>query len=350
MNRGPILGIVLCLIISVPVSAVEPLKAVAAETITIPREVWLDGSVEAVNQSTVSAQTSGEIKELHFDIDDYVEKGRLIVRLKDTEQRARLAQASSSLEEAKVRLNEIGDKHKRVKELYDRKVVTQDEMDSVNAELKAAEARRASADAGLKRAMEQLEYTQVRAPYSGIVTRRQVQLGEVAQPGQALMTGISLDKLRVLVDVPQSLVNAVRKQGVAKVKLPTGRKVNAIKITVFPFADHTSNTFKVRVDLPKNVPGLFPGMFVKVAFTVGEKEELVIPQKAIAYRGEVTGVYVISAGKISFRHIRPGKRLEEGKSTVLAGLDEGEIVALDPIRAGVLLKDLKGFAEVRDGE
>jgi hypothetical protein len=110
------------------------------------------------------------------------------------------------------------------------------------------------------------------------------------------------------------------------------------EITIFPFADLGSNTFKVRVTLPADIKGLFPGMFVKTGFVTGERRELVVPKQAVVFRSEVTGVYVQNgSAKLRFRQVRVGRDLEDAL-VVLSGLSEGERVALDPIAAGVLLK------------
>ena len=80
-------------------------------------------------------------------------------------------------------------------------------------------------------------------------------------------------------------------------------------------------------------------MFVKAAFVVGKERQLLVDEAAVAHRSEVTAVYVVdSEGTISFRHIRAGRHLGDGMIEVLAGLDEGERVALDPVRAGIALK------------
>lgn len=351
MSRGFIIGMTLCLLapLSLQAESGAAIETAAAEYLSIPREVLLDGTLEAVNQATLSAQTGGQVKEILFDVDDYVEQGKVILTLRDTEQKALVDQAQGALHEADARLKEARDDHARVEDVFAKRLVSQADMDRATASLKAAEARQVTAKASLQQAQEQLEYTKVRAPYSGILTRRHVEVGEVAQPGKPLMTGISLDQLRVLVNIPQSLVGAVREQGKVRVILPDGKSVDTAKLTVFPFADQVSNTFKVRVDLPRAVPGLFPGMFVKTAFTLGGKRVLAIPEKALAYRGEVTGIYVVSQeGRIGFRHIRPGQHLAEGRLAVLAGLDEGERVALDPIGAGALMKQQAG--EGRNGD
>ncbi len=80
-------------------------------------------------------------------------------------------------------------------------------------------------------------------------------------------------------------------------------------------------------------------MITKAALLVGKQRRLLIPQRAVVFRGEVTGAYVITEpDKISFRYIRPGKKSEDGMISILAGLDAGEMVALDPVAAGTILK------------
>jgi RND family efflux transporter MFP subunit len=327
------------IVFSWPVSAAAELKTTTVELLESPREFLLDGTVEAISRSTISAQTSGQVQEILFDVDDFVEREQLLVRLKDTEQKARLRQAEADLQEALARLQEAEDEFKRVSGMHKKKLVSQSQMDKATAALKSARARQGAASAGLTQASEQFEYTRVKAPYSGIVTERHVQVGEVASPGQPLMSGISLDQLRVLVDVPQSLIPTVREQGKARVLLPNGEVIGAVKLTIFPYAHAASNTFKVRVDLPEGVSDLFPGMFVKTAFVTGIKKELVVPGKSVVYRSEVTAVYVVAKdGRIRFRRIRTGNPTGNGLIAVIAGLSKGEQVALDPIAAVAELK------------
>lgn len=323
----------------------QPLETTTAEYRELPREYMLDGVVEAIHQATVSSQTSGRVEEILFDVDDFVEQGTLIIRLRDSEQKARLAKAQADLKEARARLDEAQEAFDRTKQVFAKKLISKSRMDEAEAGLKAAKARREAAEAGLRQAREQLDYTQVRAPYSGIVTKRHVELGETANPGQPLMSGISLNELRVKVDVPQSLINGIRESGQARVLLsPQAQEsVDAIKVTIFPTADSGPNTFKVRLDLPPGTPGFFPGMFVKAGFTVGTQRQLLVPTSSVVYRSEVTGVYVVGTdGRISLRQIRTGHETADHMMEVLAGLEEGEQVALDPVAAGITLKQQQG--------
>lgn len=319
-----------------PADELETATATKRET---AREFWLDGDVEAINQTTLSAQTSGQVVEILFDVDDFVEADQVVIRLKDTEQQAGLNQARADQKEAVARLKEAEDNYKRTKDLYARKLVSQSDLDKATAAQKAARARKDAAEAGLVKATQQFEYTRVKAPYSGIVTQRFIEVGEIASSGQKLMSGISLDQLRVTVDMPQSLIPVIREQGKARVLLPTGETIEGVDLTIFPFADQASNTFKVRVDLPEGVKGLFPGMFVKTAFVTGVKQELVIPREAVVYRSEVTAAYVVDKeGGVHFRHIRAGQPTSDGMIAVIAGLSPGERVAIDPVAAATLLK------------
>lgn len=325
-------------VLAVAQESPSSLESIRVEPTAVAEERVFDGVIEAVNRATVSAQTSGRIVEINFDVDDYVNKDDVIVRFRDTEQQAQLQAAQANRREAQARLEQAQRNYERTKSIFERKLVAKSAMDEATAELNAARARAKAAEAQAEQAKEQLEHTVVRAPYSGIVVERHVEVGETANPGQPLMTGVSLEHLRAVVQLPQSFIDNVRHDGRASLLRPDGTQVAAGELTIFPYADPQSHTFKVRVALPDGTSGLFPGMLVKIAFVVGEQNRLLVPAEALVYRSEVTGLYVISEqGQISFRQVRVGRR-HDGRIVVLAGLQAGERVALDPIRAGVMLK------------
>lgn len=320
-----------------------PFATAVATSRDIVRERILEGQVEAVKEATVSAQTSGRVVEIYFDVDDFVPKGSVIVRLRDTEQRARLERAEAELRAAEARYAEVQRHYRRLSDLVAHKAVSQAEWDAAKGNLDSSKARLEAAQAALREAREQLAHTVVRAPYSGVVSKRHIEVGEAASPGQPLMSGFSLEHLRVRVEVPQQLIQAVRSERKARVLLPDTAKdaVSAEQLTIFPYASTGSNTFTVRIDLPPRVEGLLPGMLVKVAFVVGRRTRLAVPAQAVVYRSEVVGVYVVKPdGAVTLRQIRPGRLAEDDMIEVLAGLSEGERIALDPVRAGVYLKEL----------
>lgn len=316
-----------------PAAAAPPaLESVELAPERMPLERRLDGTIEAVNQGTVAAQTSGRVVEILYDVNDFVPAGAVVVRLRATEQRAGLLQAEAALREAQAREAEAQTRYQRIQDMYQRQVVARAQFDEVAANRDAAVARLAAARAALQTAREGVSYTEVRAPYAGIVTRRNVQVGETVTPGTALMSGLSLQFLRVRVDVPQSVVEQVR--GIGKAAVYVGeRRIEATRLTVFPEAVTPSNTFRARLELPENAADLYPGMFVKVGFVVGDVERLLVPERAVVRRSEVTAVYVIDAdGRTSMRQIRAGHRFGD-RLEVLAGVAAGERVALDPAAA-----------------
>jgi len=336
------IAVMACLFISGHATAQPPQFAVAeARYQDLPVEQRFDGVVEAVHKSTISARTSGEIIELPFDVNDYVPKDAVVVRFDDTEQKARLDKAIAAEAQAQARLAEAQSRHERNQRLAREGATSKAELEKSAADLKSASAALESARAALNEAREQWEYTVVRAPYAGVLVERLVELGEHVQPGKPLGTGLSLERLRIEVQLPARFVHSVRENGLARILLPDGENgwLESEKVTVFPYADPRSHTFTVRLDLPQGQHGLYPGMFVKVAFTVGKQRQLVIPAEAVVYRSEVTGVYVVDTDKqVRLRQIRVGRDVADTLKVVLSGLQEGETVALDPVAAGIALK------------
>jgi RND family efflux transporter MFP subunit len=320
---------------ALPAAELETVPVVRAE---LPQVYRLDGVAEAISRGTVSAQTAGRVKAVNFDVDDLVSKGDVIVQIDDSRQQAGVRQAEANLEAAAAKRRDAEREYQRIRDVFAKDAVSKAEMDRVTAAFHQARANEQAAEAALHQAREELSYTQVMAPYDGVVTERLIEVGEAAQPGQRLMSGFSLEQMRVAVDVPQNLIESVRAERRAQAEIGD-RWIAAEEITVFPVADPVSDTFKVRLRLPDEVEGVFPGMYIKVGFVAGEQSQLVIPLSVMVARSEVIGVYVIDdEGRVQFRHIRPGSAAGPEHVTVLSGLSEGEQVAIDPVAAGIQLK------------
>jgi RND family efflux transporter MFP subunit len=314
-----------------------PAKGLATfrvESAPVPEERLLDGTVEAVNQSTVSAQTAGRIEAIHFDVNDQVKAGTVILRIRSTEQVAGLTQAQAALKEATAREAEAQQRYRRIDDMYQRRVVAKATFDEASAARDSAVARLIAARAGLDAAREGVAYTEVRVPYSGVVTQKFVQLGELVAPGTPLLAVASLDALRVVVEVPQSVVEQVRKVQKAVVYVD-GQRVEATGLTLFPSAQPQTSTFRLRIDIPKGVQGLAPGMFVKVGLVTGAADLLLVPRAAVVERSEMRAVYVVSPdARPSLRQVRLG-HVRGDRVEILAGLVAGERIALDPAAAGL---------------
>jgi RND family efflux transporter MFP subunit len=316
------------------------LEVVVVEMAQVARETAFDGIIEAIDQSTVAAQTSGRVVELQFDVGDYVDKGAVIARLTDTEQSARVRAAESAVAGARARLAEAQLSYDRTREVFDKQLIARAQFDKVVADYDSAQARLRSEQAALDQAREGLDYTVIKAPYAGTVVARHVQVGETVVPGMDLMTGLSLENLRAVVEIPQQHIGPLRKHATARVILPGGQSVLAAELRIPPSASSETHSFRVLVTLPKGDFQVYPGTLVKVAFVNGEIQRLLVPGEAIVRRGELTGVYVVSGtDRISLRYLRTGTPTADDSIPVLAGLEPGERVAIDPIAAGIAYKN-----------
>lgn len=294
-----------------------------------PQTSWfqLEANIEAINESTLSAQTSGRIKSIHFDVNDYVEQGALLIQLRDTQQQAGLKQAKAQLAQATALQVDSQAKLIRGEPLYKQGALSKGEFDTISAQAISAKAAVKASQAMVDQAQEQLSYTQIRAPYSGIVKNRLVQVGESVNPGTPLMTGLSLAHLRATAEIPQRFAPKLNNLKDAKVD-HQGVLIDAKKVTVFPYADPASHSFKVRVDIDSEGQNLFPGMWVKLNIPMAEKTAIRIPKAAVLQNGELNGVYVMDGSQAKLRQVRLGN-LQDGQYEVLAGLTVGDVIAQD---------------------
>jgi RND family efflux transporter MFP subunit len=328
------------MLLGLSIAQAQNLETEVAKLKEVSTTYMLEGLVEAENKTTISAQTSGVVKKIHFDVDDFVDKDKVVVEIDNKQQKASLKQAQAAEKEAAAKLQEAQSEFNRVSEVYKKHVVSKSVFDTASAALKTAKARMESSQASTSKAKEQLDYTLVRAPYSGILTARMVEPGETVNVGQQLVSGVSLEKLRVLTNVPQSIIKEVRDRHYAIV-VTEDSEIVSTDMTFFPFADPLTHSFALRVRLPQTGNDLLPGMHVKIALEVGREKKIVIPFNAVAFRGEVTGVYVLENDKLHFRNVRLGRRLEDNEVVVVAGVTAGDHIVNDPVAAAIAIKSEK---------
>ena len=290
---------------------------------------YLNGEIEAVNKATVSSQTAGRVEKIYYDIDDFVAKNSILIEFTNSEQKANLKQAVANTNAVKIAYDQAQLDYIRTKDIYAKKLIAKSQLDLSLSNKNALEAKLNAANAAEVSAKKQLEYTIIRAPYDGIVTNRYVEPGEVVNPGTAIMEGLSLSQLRVVTYIPEKIINQVKLNPQAKI-ISNNHEIKASKMTIFPYADKLSRTFKTRLDIQASQAGLFPGMTVKVAFKTGEHESLMIPTTALVTRGELIMVYVKDGENKILRHVKTG--LESGeKIAIISGLNVGEEVLIKPL-------------------
>ncbi len=293
--------------------------------------------LEAVRQSTVAAQIAGRIVDLRFDVGDYVKKGAVIARIDERAATQAVEAGAAQVAEARAALANARANYERAKQLVAQNFISSSALDKSESDYKAAQARVTALLAGVGQAETQRSFATVIAPYSGIVSARHVELGEMATPGKPLLTGFDPATLRAVATVPQAEVAAIRAGGKASVEVPSiGKWVDVTAFTVVPEADPRTHTTRIRLELPTGVRGIYPGVYARAHFVTGRALKLLVPRSAVLHRSEVTAVYVVAAdGSAQLRQVRLGTAGDERSVEVLAGLRPGERVALDPVKAGI---------------
>ncbi|HMM47011.1 MAG TPA: efflux RND transporter periplasmic adaptor subunit [Thiobacillaceae bacterium] len=295
-----------------------------------------EATVEAVRQSTIAARVSGRVAAVNFDAGDYVKAGAVIVRLSAAELGSAVAGSRAQVAQAEAELTNARANYQRQQALYQQKFISQAALDRAAAEFRAAEAAARAARAGVGQTAAVSSYTVITAPYSGVVAARHVEVGETVSPGTPLMTGFDPKDMRVIANVPQYKLAEIKAAPRVAVEIPSLKRwIDATGVTVLPSADAATHTVKVRVNLPAETAGVIPGMFARAHFSVGSARTLMIPSSAIVRRSEVTAVYVVKDERVSLRQVRLGVANDREQVEVLAGLDAGERIALDPVKAGI---------------
>ncbi|KAA3645566.1 MAG: efflux RND transporter periplasmic adaptor subunit [Proteobacteria bacterium] len=328
INKQPMKTLIITFLIFTHCAAISDNAWYEVELSKAPVIRTFQGQVEAIQQATVSAQTNGRVSEIHADVDDYLSAGTVIIEFTNKEQKQAVERARANLEAAKATEKQALASFKRAQSIFERKLISQSEYDQAESQKNTAVAAVKTQQAALETALTQLEYTLIKAPFDGIVTARHIEPGETVNIGMPLMSGLSLDHLRVITHIPESIANNISNN--ADIEFPDGTIVKSSDLTLFPYADPISKTFELRLNLPAKTAGLFPGMSLKIYFKVGEKSAIMIPSNAIVHRGELTMVYVKFGDKRVPRQIKTGQQ-NNNMTEVISGLKPGDIITTNPV-------------------
>ena len=332
------------LALALPTVAQEAAKAIATakvQSAPVGVRLELDGVVQAVRQSTVSAQANGRIATLRAKAGDSVKAGQLLATIDDREASVGMQQSQAQTQQADADLRNAQAQFARTRDLQAQGFVSKAALDVAQAQLQSAQAQRDQASAAMRMSGLSKSYTQVTAPFDGWILQTHAEAGDLAVPGKPLLTLYAPQPLRVAVQVPASRAQAAREA--SDVQIQWGADQDAASGWIAPMArravpasDPVAQTTEWRLDLPANAAArLVPGQQVRVRFALpaaGSGTVLVVPEAAIVRRSELSAVYVQSGKAFALRAVRLGQA--HGQTVeVLAGLREGDVVALDPLAA-----------------
>ncbi|MBO9515483.1 MAG: efflux RND transporter periplasmic adaptor subunit [Variovorax sp.] len=314
--------------------AAQYVKTALPRTPDAGQTLALPGTLQGYVQSPISARASGYLKRWTKDIGSHVEKGELLAELDTPEIDQQLSQAVAARQQTASSLELAKSTVARWEALRKKDVVSQQDLDERRSALAQATANLAAADANVQRLKQTEGFKRVVAPFSGVVTRRNVDVGDLidAGSGRALFLLAQTDPLRVYINVPQAYAQLV-KPGQPVVVTQAELRGQTFKGEVARTSgaiDTATRMMQVEVALPNKEGTLLPGAYVQVSLPLAASRSLTIPANALLFRAEGTRVAVVDAqGKVTLRGVMLGRNYGETVE-VIDGLGPADRLVLNP--------------------
>lgn len=313
--------------------SVSALPSLTVQAALAPRSVSLDASVEAVRQTTLSAQVPGAVISLMVKAGDRVRAGQALLRLDAQTAQQGVNASAAQVEAALAQLQVASRDHERQQQLFAKQYISQAALDRSTAQLDAAQAQVRALQAQTRASQAQTSYAVISAPYAGVVSEVPVSLGDMVMPGRPLVTLYDPSALRLTAAVPQALMAAARDPGRIEYQLggSEGAVLKSMSAELLPAVDPVSRTFTLRIPLPATARDLLPGMYARLwiqspdaSAKTSTATRMAVPASAIVRRGELIAVYVLDgSGAPRLRQVRVGPQ-QGDQVEVLSGLEPGE--------------------------
>lgn len=279
----------------------------------VPRLYVTSGNVTSDHRVAISSRLSGYIRELLVREGDRVQAGQVLVRVDPVDARQALLQAKADLADAEADL-------RRYEDLLKAGAVTPQQADKVRLRYKVAKSQ-------VEQAKNQLGYAEVSSPVAGVVVAKHLSQGDLAAPGAPILIIEDPASLLVETHVSEARVSQIHEGSDVLLTIPAiHRRVHGKVRQVVAAADPVSHQFLVKIALPADAD-IHPGMYAETAFILGSRPSLLIPREAIVWRAGLAGVYLLDGDRVAhYRQIRVGPEFD-GRVEVLAGLEEGDVIA-----------------------
>jgi RND family efflux transporter MFP subunit len=309
------------------VKTTTPQAAGAGRTVALP------GTLQGAVQAPIAARAAGYVKRWNKDIGSRVDKGDVLAQIEAPELDQQVSQARAARDQTASTVALADSTVARWEALRSKDVVSQQDLDERRAALVQAKANLAAADANLARLRQLESFKNVTAPFAGIVTKRNIDVGDLIDTsGKPLFLLSQTDPLRVVVNVPQSYANLVKTgQAVTVTQAELGDRAFKGQVTRTSGAiDAATRTMQVEVSLPNKDGALLPGAYVQVGLPLAASSTLSVPTNALLFRAEGTRVAVIDAqGRVRLQAVTLGRN--SGTSVeVTGGLQATDRLVLNP--------------------
>jgi RND family efflux transporter MFP subunit len=293
--------------------------------------VTASGKIEAENSANLSTRMMGYVTKIHVQVGQKVGAGQLLVSINNTDLQAKKAQVDASILQATAGYNNAKKDYDRFVNLFKQQSASQKELDDMTARYEMAKAGLEGAKQMRNEVMAQFSYSNITAPFSGVVTNTFIKEGDMANPGMPLISIEGASRLQVTAMVSENDIASIKKGMTAKVLVKSSNTIINGKVgEVSLSAKNTGGQYLVKINLDKTDSSVLSGMFVNVQFPIENKIETVqtdrvlVPEKALVKQGQLTGIYTIGAGNSAIlRWLRIGKTFGN-QVEIVSGLSSDE--------------------------
>lgn len=289
----------------------------------------VSGTIQSVNHADLSTRMMGFVTKTTVNVGDKVRKGQLLVAINNTDLQAKSAQVNAGITEATVAFNNAQKDYNRFQNLFAENSASQKELDDMTAHYEMAKARLEAARQMKNEVNAQYAYTNITAPFSGVVTAKTVEEGDMANPGQALLSIEAPGNFEVMAMVPETEITQIKQGAEVAVMVNSIQQMLKGKVTeISTSSQHTGGQYLVKIALDKTAVTIMSGMFATVQFPMAKKaatEMVLIPKEALVNKGQLSGVYAVSQHNTALlRWLRLGRTFGN-QVEVLSGLSADEI-------------------------
>ncbi len=290
----------------------------------------VSGKIQSVNSADLSTRMMGFVNKVHVKVGDKVNKGQLLVSINNTDLQAKRAQVNASITEANASYNNAKKDYDRFQNLFAENSASQKEVDDITAHYEMAKARLEAAKQMKNEINAQFTYSNITAPFNGVITGKSVEEGNMANPGMPLISMEAPDNFEVIAMVPEIEISKIKSDSKVEVTAKSINKtISGSVVEVSSSARNTGGQYLVKIALDKTDVPILSGMFVNVQFPIDRKATTVtstvyVPESALVKQGQLTGVYTIGNGNVALlRWLRIGKTFGD-QVEVLSGLSKEE--------------------------
>jgi multidrug efflux system membrane fusion protein len=316
-----------------------PSVEVVHPTIEPPQsELVLPSTLQAFMESPIYARTNGYLSRWYWDIGSRVKKGDHLADIETPEIDQELMQARAARDQAEAQLKLAQSSAKRWESLQKMDAVSQQETDERTSSYTQGEANLNAATANVRR-LEQLEsFKRLYAPFAGVVTRRNIDVGALVNAGnggrdQELFVVAQTDPIRIYVDVPEADSPSIHRGVNADIQVPAllGQHFTGSVVRTADAIDPATRTLHTEIDVPNPKGRLLPGSYAQVKFALREQiQRLTVPANALLFRAEGPRAAVVGPdNKVQLRPVAIGR--DFGTTVeIVSGLQPGESIVVSP--------------------